>query len=95
MAARHARSDIARALAERLGMRPRVIPPERRALYHAAASAPSNYLVTVEGMAERARGAGRPRARGARAARARDVENWIERGATQRIDRARSRVATT
>ncbi len=44
---------VARALAGRLGMRPRVIVPEQRALYHAAASAASNYLTTVEGMAER------------------------------------------
>ena len=44
---------IARQLAERIGMRPRTIPSEQRALYHAAASAASNYLTTVEGMAER------------------------------------------
>jgi predicted short-subunit dehydrogenase-like oxidoreductase (DUF2520 family) len=44
---------IARQLAERIGMRPRTIPAEQRALYHAAASAASNYLTTVEGMAER------------------------------------------
>jgi predicted short-subunit dehydrogenase-like oxidoreductase (DUF2520 family) len=44
---------IARELAARLGMRARLIRPEQRALYHAAASAAANYLVTVEGMAER------------------------------------------
>lgn len=43
---------MARALAERLGMRPRTIPAADRALYHAAASAASNFLVTVEQMAE-------------------------------------------
>jgi predicted short-subunit dehydrogenase-like oxidoreductase (DUF2520 family) len=45
--------DTARALAERLGMRPRVVAAADRALYHAAASAASNFLTTVEGMAER------------------------------------------
>lgn len=43
---------VARSLAHRLGMRARRIAPEQRALYHAAASAASNYLTTVEGMAE-------------------------------------------
>jgi predicted short-subunit dehydrogenase-like oxidoreductase (DUF2520 family) len=43
----------ARALGERLGMRVRVIGPTDRALYHAAASAASNFLVTVEWVAER------------------------------------------
>ena len=52
-AARDARSTSARALAGRLGMHARVVPREQRALYHAAASAASNFLVTVEGMAER------------------------------------------
>ena len=44
---------VARALADRLGMRARRIAPEQRALYHAAASVASNYLTTVEGLAER------------------------------------------
>lgn len=43
---------IAEELAGLLGMRARVIPPEFRALYHAAASASSNYVTTVLGMAE-------------------------------------------
>ena len=43
---------IAQSLAIRLGMRPRHIAPEQRALYHAAASAASNYLTTVECLAE-------------------------------------------
>jgi predicted short-subunit dehydrogenase-like oxidoreductase (DUF2520 family) len=34
-------------------MRVREIGPDDRALYHAAASAASNFLVTVEGLAER------------------------------------------
>jgi predicted short-subunit dehydrogenase-like oxidoreductase (DUF2520 family) len=45
--------DAARALAGRLGMHVRVVPREQRALYHAAASLASNFLVTVEGAAER------------------------------------------
>jgi predicted short-subunit dehydrogenase-like oxidoreductase (DUF2520 family) len=71
----------ARALAERLEMRVRVIPAEQRALYHAAASAASNFLVTVEGMAEQlAERVGLdhealvPLVRGT-------VDNWASRGA--------------
>lgn len=44
---------VARALALRLGMHPRVISTEQRALYHAAASMASNYLITLEAAAER------------------------------------------
>ncbi len=74
--------DTARALAERLGMRARVIPAAQRALYHAAASIAANYLVTVEGMAERV-GAhvGLDRAALAPLVRA-TLENWISRGST-------------
>ena len=43
----------ARGLAERLGMRPIHVPADRRALYHAAASMASNFLVTLESAAER------------------------------------------
>jgi predicted short-subunit dehydrogenase-like oxidoreductase (DUF2520 family) len=59
----------------------RVIPQRERALYHAAASAASNFLVTVEGMAERLaervgldREALVPLVRGT-------VDNWAARGA--------------
>ena len=45
--------EAARALAELLGMRVRVVPREQRALYHAAASVASNFLITLEGAAER------------------------------------------
>ena len=45
--------DVARAIAMRLGMRVRVVSREQRALYHAAASAASNFLITLEGAAER------------------------------------------
>jgi len=72
---------IARALADRLRMKPRVIPADQRALYHATASAASNFLVTLEGMAERLGGlAGIDRAALAPLVRA-AVDNWLERGA--------------
>jgi predicted short-subunit dehydrogenase-like oxidoreductase (DUF2520 family) len=72
---------IARAIAERLGMMPRVIAPEDRALYHAAASAASNFLVTVEGMAERlAEQVGLDRLALAPLVRG-TVENWVAKGA--------------
>jgi len=62
-------------------MKPRVIAAEQRALYHAAASAASNFLVTLEGMAERlAAQVGIDRAALAPLVRA-SVDNWIERGA--------------
>ena len=44
--------SVARALAERVGMRAREVPAEMRALYHAAASTAANYLTTLLGMAE-------------------------------------------
>jgi predicted short-subunit dehydrogenase-like oxidoreductase (DUF2520 family) len=45
--------DLARTLAQRLGMRPIEIAPGDRAAYHAAASIASNFLVTLESAAER------------------------------------------
>lgn len=45
--------DVATALARRLRMRPFVIADADRDIYHAAASMASNYLVTIEGAAER------------------------------------------
>ncbi|MEO5817642.1 MAG: DUF2520 domain-containing protein [Gemmatimonadaceae bacterium] len=44
---------VAKALACRLGMRWCVVPAGKRALYHAAASMASNYLITIESVAER------------------------------------------
>jgi predicted short-subunit dehydrogenase-like oxidoreductase (DUF2520 family) len=44
---------VAEAIARRLGMRSWVVPAEQRALYHAAASIASNYLITLESVAER------------------------------------------
>lgn len=72
---------VARDLAERLRMTPRVIAGVDRALYHAAASAASNFLVTLEGMAERlAAQVGLERSSLAPLVRA-AVDNWVERGA--------------
>ena len=73
--------DAARALANRLGMHPRVIATADRALYHAAASAASNFLVTVEGMAEHlAERVGLDRAALVPLVRA-TVDNWADAGA--------------
>lgn len=44
---------VAHALADTLEMSAVRVPAERRALYHAAASVASNFLVTLEGVAER------------------------------------------
>jgi predicted short-subunit dehydrogenase-like oxidoreductase (DUF2520 family) len=71
----------ARGLADRLGMSVIRIPPEQRALYHAAASIASNFLITVEGAAERiASLAGLERAALVPLVRA-SVENWALQGA--------------
>ncbi len=43
---------VAQLLASTLGMKPRVVPRELRPLYHAAASSASNFITTVQGMAE-------------------------------------------
>jgi len=73
--------NAARALADRLGMRTRVIAPEQRALYHAAASAASNFLITLEGTAERlAHAVGLERDALVPLVRA-SVENWARQGA--------------
>ncbi len=72
--------EAARALAERLGMRPARVAPEDRAAYHAAASIASNFLVTLEGAAERlAATAGVDRALLVPLVRA-AVENWAALG---------------
>src|SRR5439155_20442984 len=44
---------LARSLAERLGMRPVEVADGDRAAYHAAASIAANFVVTLEGAAER------------------------------------------
>jgi len=70
----------ATGLAEQLGMRPVAVAEADRAAYHAAASIASNFLVTLEGAAERlAATAGVGRADLAPLVRA-SVENWAALG---------------
>ena len=45
--------SVATRLAERLGMKPAHVAPEDRVAYHAAAAMASNFLVALEGVAER------------------------------------------
>jgi predicted short-subunit dehydrogenase-like oxidoreductase (DUF2520 family) len=72
---------VSEALARRLGMRATRVADEDRAAYHAAASIASNFLVTLEGAAERlAATAGVERSLLAPLVRA-AVENWAARGA--------------
>jgi predicted short-subunit dehydrogenase-like oxidoreductase (DUF2520 family) len=72
---------VAEALAAALGMRATRVADEDRAAYHAAASIASNFLVTLEGAAERlAATAGVDRALLAPLVRA-AVDNWAARGA--------------
>ena len=78
---------IARALAARLGMRATTVADDDRAAYHAAASIASNFLVTLEGAAERlAATAGVERELLAPLVRA-AVDNWARLGAARRADR--------
>jgi predicted short-subunit dehydrogenase-like oxidoreductase (DUF2520 family) len=71
----------AEALARAAGMAPTRVADADRAAYHAAASIAANFLVTLEGAAERlAATAGVDRALLAPLVRA-AVENWAERGA--------------
>jgi predicted short-subunit dehydrogenase-like oxidoreductase (DUF2520 family) len=97
--------ELARTLAERLGMRPIEIDPADRAAYHAAASMASNFLVTLEAAAERlAESVGVERSDLAPLVRA-TVENWarlgpqraltgpIARGDELTVDRQRQAVA--
>jgi predicted short-subunit dehydrogenase-like oxidoreductase (DUF2520 family) len=72
---------VAQALAGRLGMRATTVADADRAAYHAAASIASNFLVTLEGAAERlAASAGVDRALLAPLVRA-AVDNWARLGA--------------
>lgn len=76
---------IARALAEALGLRPLELAPGDRAAYHAAASIASNFLVTIEGAAERlAASVGLGRDELAPLVRA-TVENWARLGAERAL----------
>ena len=77
--------ELARALAARLGMLATQVTDQDRAAYHAAASVASNFLVTLEGAAERlAATAGVERALLAPLVRA-AVENWAARGAEEAL----------
>lgn len=71
----------AREIAELLGMEPFEVADEDRAAYHAAASVASNFLVTLEGMAEQlAASAGVPRRALVPLAEA-ALRNWAAQGA--------------
>ena len=76
---------VAQGLAEALHMRPVHVADEDRAAYHAAASIAANFLVTLEGAAERlAATAGVPRELLVPLARA-ALENWAANGAEQAL----------
>lgn len=73
---------FAETLASSLGLEPFDVPESDRALYHAAASVSSNFLIALEQTAAElmsAAGVDRPRERLAPLVR-RTVENWVERG---------------
>ena len=76
---------VAQGLAEALDMRPVHVADEDRAAYHAAASIAANFLVTLEGAAERlAATAGVPRELLVPLARA-ALENWAAKGAADAL----------
>jgi predicted short-subunit dehydrogenase-like oxidoreductase (DUF2520 family) len=76
---------VAETLATVLEMRPVEVADADRAAYHAAASIAANFLVTLEGAAERlAATAGVPRELLVPLARA-ALENWAARGAEQAL----------
>jgi predicted short-subunit dehydrogenase-like oxidoreductase (DUF2520 family) len=76
--------EAARSIADALGMVPFELPDHKRAAYHAAASVASNFLVTLQAMAEEvARDAGLEpgQARRLLAPLVRTtVDNWVELG---------------
>jgi predicted short-subunit dehydrogenase-like oxidoreductase (DUF2520 family) len=77
--------EVARGLAKVLHMTAVEVPDEDRAAYHAAASIAANFLVTLEGAAERlAATAGVPRELLVPLARA-ALENWAANGAEQAL----------
>jgi predicted short-subunit dehydrogenase-like oxidoreductase (DUF2520 family) len=77
--------ELARTLAERVGMTPFEVRDDQRAAYHAAASIASNFLITLEGAAERlAETAGVDRDLLAPLVRA-TVENWAVQGAERAL----------
>ena len=77
--------EVARGLAQALQMTAVEVPDDDRAAYHAAASIAANFLVTLEGAAERlAATAGVPRELLVPLARA-ALENWAANGAEQAL----------
>jgi predicted short-subunit dehydrogenase-like oxidoreductase (DUF2520 family) len=76
--------ELARGLAGAIGMEPFEIDDDARAAYHAAASIASNFLVTLEWMAERVAAAAGIEAESARRMLAplvrQTVDNWAELG---------------
>ena len=77
--------EAARALGRAAGMRPIEVADPDRVAYHAAASMASNFVVTLEGAAERlAATAGVDRPALAPLVR-RAVDNWAARGAAQAL----------
>jgi predicted short-subunit dehydrogenase-like oxidoreductase (DUF2520 family) len=77
--------ETARALAERLGLRPVEVADGDRAAYHAAASMAANFLVALESAAERlAATAGVDRAALAPLARA-ALDNWAALGSERAL----------
>jgi predicted short-subunit dehydrogenase-like oxidoreductase (DUF2520 family) len=97
--------EVARRLAEAAGLRPAHVAAEDRVAYHAAASIASNFLVTLEGAAERlARTAGVERellgplvraaaAQWAQLGAERALTGPIARGDTDTVERQRAAVA--
>lgn len=76
---------VAASLARALGMRPIEVAAPDRAVYHAAASMASNFLITIEAAAERlAQEAGLERAQLVPLVRA-TVENWARLGPEQAL----------
>ncbi|MGH2907089.1 MAG: DUF2520 domain-containing protein [Solirubrobacterales bacterium] len=73
------------SIAEALGLRAIAVEEDRRAIYHAAASAASNYLVATGWLAERfASHAGLER-EDLRAIASQALENWLSLGAEQAL----------
>ena len=72
---------LARELAERAGLEPFEVAEADRALYHAAASISSNFLVTIEAIAERLFAAVAVERRHCATLARASLENWARSGA--------------
>jgi predicted short-subunit dehydrogenase-like oxidoreductase (DUF2520 family) len=81
----HRSLSVARDLASRAGMESFAVADADRALYHAAASVASNFLVTLEAMAERLFGSiGVERRHVVGLARA-TLQNWVDLGTDEAL----------